>query len=140
MSNERCDVSVLKDEILTSVEKTKDNHYGDVITFTTVDGKRYRMFHDQGCCESVNIEDIIGDLDDLVGSPILMAEEVTSNDVQERKKQSEYSEDSFTWTFYKFATMKGYVTIRWLGESNGYYSEGVDFATADSDSDRWIPW
>lgn len=70
------------------------------------------------CCENVCIEDIAGDVDDLVGAPLLMAEEVTS--VAEEH-------ESGTWTFYKFATINGFVTVRWLGTSNGYYSESVDF-------------
>jgi hypothetical protein len=52
-----------------------------------------------------------------------MAEEVVS----ENSEHAPQYPDSWTWTFYKFATIKGYVTIRWLGESNGYYSESVDF-------------
>lgn len=100
----------------------KVNNDQEQIIFTCDDGKKYLMFHSQDCCESVNIEDIVGDLDDLLNEPLLMAEEATNS--EDTMGKDVY--DSFTWTFYRFATKKGYVTIRWYGESNGYYSESVD--------------
>lgn len=84
----------------------------------------FTFYHDQDCCEGVAIYDITGDFSDLVGSPILVAEESTSDTHPAGYVAPKY-EDSFTWTFYKLATVKGWVDIRWLGESNGYYSEGV---------------
>jgi hypothetical protein len=95
------------------------------LAFRTTDGETYRMYHEQDCCEDVSIEDITGDLNDLVGSPITMAEEVV-----EDGEESDWG--TSTWTFYKLATNKGYVTIRWFGESNGYYSESVDFVKEES--------
>lgn len=106
---------------LTKVKRT--DYDGDTLTFYADDGTIYDMYHSQDCCESVTIEDICGDLQDLVGSPILMSEEVHSD----AEKKSVWH-DSVTWTFYKFATAKGYVTIRWYGVSNGYYSETATFA------------
>ena len=122
-------ISELLGKTLKSVVKNDAN---DEIIFTVEDGTQYKMYHSQDCCESVNIEDVIGDLNDLIGSPITMAEESTNNDVLNGKP--EYP-DSWTWTFYKLATVKGYVTIRWLGESNGYYSESVDFCKVGES--RW---
>ncbi len=109
------------------------------LKFYMSDGSVYNQEHHQDCCESVHIEDICGDLEDLIGSPLLQAEEVTySSDEEgkdewpegirpEDKKEDDYWDDSYTWTFYKFATIKGSVTVRWFGSSNGYYSESVSF-------------
>lgn len=111
----------------TLVDIKQDN---DSITFTTDEDESFMLYHFQNCCESVYIESIVGDLTDLIGNPILVAEESTSGEMPENTNfQSEYDKDadSFTWTFYKLATIKGYVDIRWFGSSNGYYSERVDF-------------
>ena len=84
--------------------------------------ERFVFFHQQDCCEHVSIEDVCGELQDLVGEPLLMAEEVEG---QTPVDFDEADHQSVTWTFYKFATRKGYVDVRWFGESNGFYSEGV---------------
>ena len=98
---------------------------GDAALIFTCEEGEFIFNHHQDCCESVFIESITGDLRDLVGYPILVAEEGTSGDTPEGYTHK-YEPDSQTWTFYKFATIKGYVDVRWFGESNGYYSESVD--------------
>ena len=115
--DEYCNVDVLKGKTLESLT---DN--GDELVFKTTDGETYRMYHEQDCCESVVLEDVVGELEDLVGSEILIAEEVEGESPADFEAY-----ESYTWTFYKFATRKGYVDLRWLGQSNGYYSEGVSF-------------
>ncbi len=96
------------------------------VEIRTEDGKSYGMHHQQNCCESVALYDVCGDLIDVIGSPILLAEEVVSDSFPDDVPTPNYS-DSNTWTFYKLSTIKGSVTMRWLGTSNGYYSESVDF-------------
>ena len=68
------------------------------ITFTCSDGSVYKMDHYQDCCEYCWLPHY----------------------------PREYEPESQTWTFYKFRTLKGYVDLRWFGESNGYYSESVN--------------
>jgi len=111
------DISDLMGKTLTKCAATDDG-----IIFETEDGYRYHMHHWQDCCESVYIEDICGSLSDLVGTPITMAEESTNCDMP---SPDGYDDDSQMWTFYKLATIKGYVDIRWFGSSNGYYSVSV---------------
>jgi hypothetical protein len=110
-------ISVLLNKTITKILNNVD-----VLSFFCSDGSFYQMRHDQSCCEDVTIDDICGELDCLIGSPILVAEESTNRDIPKNK-----GDESFTWTFYKLATFKGYVDIRWYGRSNGYYSEAVNF-------------
>ena len=108
------DVSEMLNQTFNSVRA--DN---ETVTFEN-DEVRYVLYHDQDCCESVYVEEIIGDLEDLEKFPLLISREDTNADGPELPNS-----ESYTWTFYNFATYKGYVTIRFLGESNGYYSEDV---------------
>ena len=114
--------SELKSKVVTKVDGSEGDYE---LVFYTEDGYRYSMYHEQECCESVSIESIVGDLNDLVGEEILVAEESTSSENPEGAEVSAEYQESFTWTFYKLASRKGYVDIRWYGESNGYYSESV---------------
>ncbi len=116
--------SDLKGKTLTEIKGLEAGN--DEVTFVCSDGSEFFMYHSQDCCESVSIEDVIGDVADLIGSEILIAEERTSDTNPDDIKKE--WQDCFTWTFYELATNKGSVTIRWYGESNGYYSESVDFA------------
>lgn len=108
--------------------QTLVNIIGDIgnksMTFITNNNKKYKMYNKDesfGNDVQVTVEDIVGDLSDLINCPLLMAEVVTN------KGKEPIDEDSYTWTFYKLSTIKGSVTIRWYGSSNGYYSEFVGF-------------
>lgn len=106
------------------IKKIEGGREGDeYMNLVAEDGSKFCFWHSQNCCESVAIEDVAGDLDDLIDSVICQAEEVSNLPEPELSNPVE----SYTWTFYKFATNKGSVTIRWFGTSNGYYSESVSY-------------
>jgi hypothetical protein len=107
------DFCALIGETIVSIDQKDDE-----IIFNTLDNQQIKMYHEQDCCEDVTIEDICGNIRDLIGSPISIANENTN------EGDSEYGHT--TWTFYVLGTNKGSVTIRWHGESNGYYSESVN--------------
>lgn len=98
----------------------------DEIKFYCKSGYIVKMYHDQNCCESVALYDddgLTNGVDIFTDSNFCDVEIVTTTN---REPLPEY-DDSYTWTFIKFRTNKGYDTMRWYGCSNGYYSEDVDF-------------
>ena len=113
------DFSVLQGQTLVSVEGATAG--SEQITFTLADGRRFQLYHEQDCCETVNLEDVCGDITDLIGAPLALAE------CREGHSAKHY-EECPEWTFYKLVTNKGAVTLRWYGDSNGYYSTAVTFA------------
>ena len=122
----RVPVTVLLGKTFSSVKEEKDKGR---LVFSCENGETYLMQHDQECCETVELYDICGELSDLAGSPILQAEEET-----ESGGCDEYY--SRTWTFYKFSTIKGFVTLRWIGESNGYYSQSVELYSSKEEEEE----
>lgn len=116
-------ISELAGKTLVGVEGMEKG--SETVRFVASDGSRFEMRYEQDCCASCSIEDVCGDVSDLIGSPIVRAEEPSSLDGFEEK--GEQYDESFTWTFYILGTAKGTLTIRWYGSSNGYYSETPRF-------------
>ena len=119
-SEVECDV--LKGKTITSIEGLKVG--SEQIQFNCSDGSKYVMGRAFTNLEPVEvlIDDICGDIDDLIGSPIVIAEE--NYDVPGGPRNT--SDKSWTWVFYKFATTKGYVDIKWYGTSDGRYTEHAE--------------
>jgi len=114
------DISVLKGKIIKRIWWNESS-----MNFLANDGSQYAMLGDTdgNLSYEVFISNIDGELTDLYDVPIELAEMAQSNDGPTHERCQGYH----TWTFYKLATIRGYVTIRWYGTSNGHYSEEVDF-------------
>ena len=107
----RCDIKDMVGKNITGIYY--DEEYFQIRTDDCV----YTFYHEQDCCESVYLTQVDGISDKIIGSRIVMAEEVVD------AKDTEYGH--ITWTFYKIGTTKGIIDFRFQGESDGYYSETV---------------
>ena len=111
-ANNRCNIDELVGKVVRGLAYSDE--YFQILT----DDGVYAFYHEQDCCESVWLTQVDGISDKIIGSRIVIAEEVVD------EKDTEYGH--ITWTFYKIGTNKGMIDFRWQGESNGYYSESVD--------------
>ena len=77
-------------------------HFSEKVTFIFSDGDKLVMQH-PGTYSNVEVDDICGDIEDLLNSPLLRAEEVKHLNLPAKESY----QSNYTWTFYKFATIKG---------------------------------
>lgn len=113
-------------KVITNVNGLHRGSGEVVITFE--DGARLYMWHSQDCCESVSIEDIDDSTCSLIGAVFYDLEVFT--------KDGNSDWGASTYTFYTLKTDRGYVWIRWFGESNGYYSTSVSTKYCEAGQDR----
>lgn len=110
-------------------------HYGGecdydgkkLLSFFMHGGKEFHFVYYQDCCADVYLQDVDGDLSDLLDETITSAEIVSSEGIKslKGKEEDDHCDDSYTWTFYKISNKKTSITLRFYGSSNGYYSEEV---------------
>lgn len=95
-------------------------------------GPVVKIYHRYEHGESVSINEVIGDPEDLIGHPLVVSDESDEEPTEKEKAHSDQL-DSSTWTFYRFANHGGSLCLRWLGSSNGYYSEAVYIETLSNE-------
>jgi len=94
-------------------KKFKDIHIDEdkkFIMFELDSGEVYQMYHSQDCCEPISLNDVCGEISDLIDAEIIHFEEENSCN----------NSGSESWTLYDIQTAKGSVKLKWYGESNGY--------------------
>lgn len=120
MSYDDSNIELLVGKTLKGIE----NHEDEML-FICEDEDRFKAYHMQGRCKGVSIYDVKGDIQSILGSKIIEATEMISHEWPSDVPIKEYT-DSFTWTTHIIRAANGNsLVVRWLGESNGYYSESV---------------
>ena len=96
-----CDIKDMVGKKITGIYYDEEN-----FQILTDDGV-YAFYHEQSCCESVWLTQVDGISDKIIGSRIVITEDVLD------EKDTEYGHT--TWSFYKIGTNKGMIDFRWQG-------------------------
>ena len=119
LERNRVEFSVLVGETLDAVDIDREENQ---ILLTTRSGRRFVVYHEQDCCETVAISGQDGSFDKLIGKPLTEARDFAVDTSEESIDSSQ------TTTTLVFRVDDQTVISRWIGDSNGYYSESVDIA------------
>lgn len=103
-------ISEMAGKTLTKIDVI-DN---EIIKFIGADGSEFIMLHVQDVALSY-VDDIIGDMNDLIGSPIAIAHKSSG---RSGVTENEFLiNDEYLWTLFHLATDEGWVTFRWFATS-----------------------
>ena len=119
LERKHVEFSALVGEVLDSVDIDREENQ---ILLTTRSGRKFVVYHEQDCCETVAISGQDGSFDKLIGKPLIEARDFAVDTTEEG------IDDSQTTTTLVFRVDDQTVISRWIGDSNGYYSESVDIA------------
>lgn len=111
----------------TTITNIRGAQPGSQRVWIDTDAGTFGLAHDQDCCESVQLAEVHGDPAELVGGRVVFACESSSGHRDAQPDVPGPDAESFTWTFYRLMTDKATLVLRWLGQSNGCYSESVSF-------------
>ncbi len=97
---------------------------GDVLVRIYSGAHVFNIVHRQDCCESVSVFSL--DLSPIIGKKLSKVEGSTDNELPPGYERG--SLESWTNSYFTFTAEDGSVgQIYIFGESNGFYSESVDF-------------
>lgn len=110
----------------------------DILTLTFTDGDGIKFYHDQDCCEYVAMTKY-DDLEKLNGLYVKTFDKIAVTDSNEDDYKYDLKFDhGGSRTVTKLVFNDEFI-IEWLGASNGYYSESVDYkyipATIDTEEE-----
>jgi hypothetical protein len=119
LKRKHVEFSALVGEVLDSVDIDREENQ---ILLTTRSGRKFLVYHEQDCCETVAISGQDGNFDKLIGKPLIEARDIAVDTSEEAIDSSQ------TTTTLVFRVDDQTVISRWVGDSNGFYSESVDIA------------
>ncbi|WP_083700353.1 hypothetical protein [Shewanella sp. UCD-KL12] len=124
---ELCELVGKKIAVIKGLDKGSE----EVRVFTEC-GYEY-LFSNEPDGGKVELEDFECDIEALVGAVIISAEISTNEHSEGDDNPPHKYVECWTWSFYKIETTKGELWMRWLGESNGYYSEDVSLVLVNGE-------
>lgn len=117
----RTNLPILNTRILSIESDTEE------VRIVLADGRNVRLYHCQDCCESVEIAQIDGDLQRLVGHELQAAYMTYEEKDPAGMDWCDRLDVCLAHNFLHLRSHAGDVCVRWDGWQSGYYSDSITF-------------